>query len=65
MPSEQTRLQKGLFVVAGVRRQGPGVSQNKDLWIRFIAELFISRLFAGRSEELVDPGIRYHQDKKV
>ncbi len=45
------RLQKVLFAVAGVRRQGSGVSKNKDLGVRFIAELLMIRLFADVSKQ--------------
>jgi hypothetical protein len=47
------RLQKIIFAVAGVRRQGAGVSKNKEFWIWFIAELFMSRLFAAPSVILI------------
>ncbi len=43
------RLQKLIFAVEGVRRQGSGTSKNKELRIWFIAGLFVFRLFAGPS----------------
>ncbi len=43
------RLQKVLFTVAGVRRQGSGVSKSNDLCRCFVGELLLFRLFAGTS----------------